>query len=105
MHPRAGHNGGQSEMARRLAAALTSDRALRLELAAQQSESRALRAQQHVAAGRVRVPLDIPAFPEWDAEIARGNYAASLVDALPEHQIPQPERDAPARVLSALTRR
>ncbi len=88
-----------------IAALVKERRTLRLELTAQQAESRALRAQQHVAAGRVRVPLDIPAFPEWDAEIARGNYAASLVDALPEHQIPQPERDAPARVLSALIRR
>lgn len=77
---------------------------LRLELAAQQAEGRALRAQQ-IAAGRVRPPIDIPAFPEWDAEIARGNYAASLVDALPEHQIPTPERDAPARVFATLTRK
>ena len=67
VHPRGGYEGQQSQMARRLAVALNNDRSLRLELAGQRAESRALRAQQHLDAGRVRVPSEPLAFPLWPA--------------------------------------
>lgn len=79
-------------------------RRLRLELAAQQEESRELRAQQHLDAGSVRVPPP-STFDERDAEIERADRSAVLLDVLPQHQIPTHDRDAPARVLASLTRK
>lgn len=67
-------------------ALLAERRQLRLELAGQQAEARALRMAPTFAAGRVMMParpFKAPEFPDWDAEIERGRIRDALATEMP----------------------